>query len=698
MNTKLFITLLIANGLSGLIYAQKEGNVWHFGHGQTINFNSGVPVQNGVSEMVTFEGCASWSDANGNLLFYTNGGGRLPNSGQDGGKIWNRNHQVMYDMQGTQGGGFSAAQSSVVIPKPGQSDQFYLFTMEEVEYNLEGEIPGQVGGRGLSYFEIDMTLNGGLGGVTNYVQTIYGPIYESVCAVRHTNGTDYWIVVQNVSGYGVTCVPVTSSGVGAPVEHDFGFVVFSGIEASPNGKKMVFKSDDQTVIVDFDATTGTFGQADSTIQRQGNCEFSPNSQRLLMVQGDKFRSFDLNAPNIAASEYEIGWFTGGGTQFVTRMQLASDGRIYVANIKYPAGKTYMTAIVCPNSATPTLAINVLQLPDTENLFFGLPNFPDHLFAQDDPPLPITASNDTTICAGSAANLMVNQDPTWTYSWSNGAQTPEISVDEAGFYKITVTDGCRFGYDSVSVSVNSIGSVTAFADNVICAGSTMSLNGNVPTGSTITWTAMPPNTPIANPQALATTATPTSTSIFILTATLDGCTASDTTAVFVEPFVVATLTPPMTTIELGETVALTASGGQNYVWSPAEGLSCADCANPVASPTETQTYQVIVSAPGSCPDTLQAEIVVILPDCNIKIPTAFTPEQTENDLFGPVSAYNDMTLSIFSRWGQNIYTGTTNWNGQYNGVAAPPDVYFYKINLTDECGQKKAFTGEVTLIR
>ena len=135
-------------------FAQKEANVWHFGNGHCLDFNSGVPVQIAGSSIQTFEGSSSYCDAQGNLLFYTNGGGREPAfSGQDGGHIWDRNNGVMYDMQGTEGGGFSAAQSSVIFEAPGQADVYYVFTMEELEYYV-GASPAtaaaQPVGRGLS--------------------------------------------------------------------------------------------------------------------------------------------------------------------------------------------------------------------------------------------------------------------------------------------------------------------------------------------------------------------------------------------------------------------------------------------------------------------------------------------------------------------------------------------------------------------
>ncbi|MEM8909236.1 MAG: hypothetical protein AAGD05_15425, partial [Bacteroidota bacterium] len=67
-------------------WAQKEGNIWYFGDQAGVNFNQGNGVIDTDNNIVTFEGCASISDTAGNLLFYTNGGGRDPlATGQDGG-------------------------------------------------------------------------------------------------------------------------------------------------------------------------------------------------------------------------------------------------------------------------------------------------------------------------------------------------------------------------------------------------------------------------------------------------------------------------------------------------------------------------------------------------------------------------------------------------------------------------------------
>jgi hypothetical protein len=149
MNTKSALLLLKLFAVckfllfnSFVAIGQKQANIWHFGDSICVDFTSGAPVQIPGSSQATFEGCASYCDSLGNLLMYTNGGGREPLfSGQDGGHIWNRNNEIMYDMQGIEGGGFSAAQSSVIVEAPGEEAVYYVFTMDEGEFNVGASVP-----------------------------------------------------------------------------------------------------------------------------------------------------------------------------------------------------------------------------------------------------------------------------------------------------------------------------------------------------------------------------------------------------------------------------------------------------------------------------------------------------------------------------------------------------------------------------
>ena len=59
--------------LSTSVYAQKEANIWYFGNKAGLDFNSGSPVTLTDRQLNTSEGCATISNANGQLLFYTDG-------------------------------------------------------------------------------------------------------------------------------------------------------------------------------------------------------------------------------------------------------------------------------------------------------------------------------------------------------------------------------------------------------------------------------------------------------------------------------------------------------------------------------------------------------------------------------------------------------------------------------------------------
>lgn len=97
--------------------------------------------------------------------------------------------------------------------------------------------------------------------------------------------------------------------------------------------------------------------------------------------------------------------------------------------------------------------------------------------------------------------------------------------------------------------------------------------------------------------------------------------------------------------------------------------------------------------------------IIIDGGNIKVPTGFTPNgDTFNDSFKPsYDRIHDMTYTIYSRWGDLMYTGDLNdngWDGKIRGGALAPDgVYVYVVNGHYYDGTIAGpFTGVVTLYR
>lgn len=684
--------------VSNVTLAQKEGNIWHFGLGAALDFNSGTSVPTTPSAMMSFEGSASIADANGNLLFYSNGGGRDPIlSGQSSGKIWNRNHEVMYDMGNTEGGGFSAAQSAVIIPKPGTPNHYYLFTMEELEFDVGGVVPGQPQGRGLSYFEIDMSLNGGLGGVSAYNGMIYVPTYEGLCAIRHSNGSDYWILVHRSDGSGLAIFSVTAAGVNLYAFQPVPSGSSSVIKASPDGRWISTGSLAGQTLIRFDPGVGLLGvQFLLGNLAARSAEFSSTSQRLFVLNGnDDLVYYDLNSPDIPASETPVATVPSAGI-INAQMQLGPDGEIYFVQNSLLDQIVYLSSIVCLNT-TPFVNLKKHAFPFSDGLFFfGLPNFDNGIFKKDaEPPLIIELGDQLSLCGPDTLVLNTGIYDA-LYQWSNGETTQTLSVSSPGIYAVTVTAaGCGIAIDSVEIQQVELLTVNAGTDTSICEGQAFQLNGSG--NGNFLWSpdSLVSNPGIGNPNFIGT-----ESASLVLRIETQGCSVQDTLNITVNENPVASAFPADTTIQAGASVLLNGLGNGTASWSPENGLSCINCLSPLATPEDSTLYIFTLQNDAGCIDTAQVWIRVIPPDCMPEIPNAFTPNgDGANDVFQPVGASIDaFVLRIYNRWGQLVFSGNAPWDGRGNGlVEAASDVYVYRLTI-QLCGQSLISDGEVTLLR
>ena len=161
-----------------------------------------------------------------------------------------------------------------------------------------------------------------------------------------------------------------------------------------------------------------------------------------------------------------------------------------------------------------------------------------------------------------------------------------------------------------------------------------------------------------------------------------------------------------TICLGESTRLkaTATGGglYTYAWSPAGSLTGADTAEPVAMPTQTETYTVTVTdVETGCTATGSVTIYFRATECQppyIFVPKAFTPNgDGHNDFFRVRSAViTKIYFIVYNRWGEEVYrTEDVNhlgWDGRFRGVAATPDAYGWYLEAW--CGNEEGPPGYV----
>jgi gliding motility-associated-like protein len=87
-------------------------------------------------------------------------------------------------------------------------------------------------------------------------------------------------------------------------------------------------------------------------------------------------------------------------------------------------------------------------------------------------------------------------------------------------------------------------------------------------------------------------------ITLISTNANGCkdTLVSTVTIYPLPHVVA---PPDTTICVPDAIQLFASGAKTYVWSPATGLSCTNCSEPMASPSGVTDYIVLGTDSNGC---------------------------------------------------------------------------------------------------
>ena len=461
-------------------------------------FNGDSPEVLTGSPMESFEGSSSICDEDGNLLFFTNGGGQPtlnPALPLPPGIIWDQNGDVMYDMIGEQGGGYSSQQSSVIVPKPGSSSNFYLFTMDELE-NVEN--------RGLRYFEVDMNGNGGLGEVVVADQQLYGPTYEALVAIRHQNEEDYWIIIVNPQNpqreflvYEATAFGVSLSG---NYTFDLGpFELFpSKIKASPTGDRINQRQSGEITFFDFDNATGVISNpikiATTTF---GFGDFSPSGRYYYCEDGDfpataERRISRIDLSNLSPdSPFEVIDIVTVDANNYLQWQLGPLGQIYFFEV---TGST-LGAIQCPDSETPSVEPQYLSLISTPgasftNNSYALPNFPNHFFYQPIIPLELTGDTLYEICGNDSVTLSVQTNKCVDLLWSTGETTDSITVAAVGIYTVTATDGCESETLEIEVGNLALSQLTVDAPTVVCEGSSISITGVL--DSALSWTWLDPN--------------------------------------------------------------------------------------------------------------------------------------------------------------------------------------------------------------
>lgn len=413
-----------------LSYSQGRDNLWMLGYSTPpitgkadIEFSSGSPFVSTSNRNINLSfAFANITDTNGNLLFYTNGAvvaNALDNIMPNGDSL----SPATYTFSGAwQYYGFPIPQASLIIPDPGDSSRYYLFHSSVDVLSNGAQAPLH-----LYYSIIDMDADSGLGDVISKNNILISDTVAggNILACKHANGRDWWVIEPEFTSTGYYIFLVSPNGVQLINKQYFG-QRFGGDGQSVfnlQGTKYArYDGTNGVDIFDFDRCSGTLSNNLNTLKYDTlggiGVSFSPDGTKLYVSRSIHLSQFDLNAPNILASEITVAIWDSTYSPFATTFycqQLAPDGKIYIATT---STNNVMHIIDSPNSVG--LGCNViqhgLQLPVLND--GTVPNHPNYHLG------PVVGSICDSLSVGlsenniQSANLRLNPNPASKQVWVN----------------------------------------------------------------------------------------------------------------------------------------------------------------------------------------------------------------------------------------------------------------------------------------
>lgn len=438
------------------IYGQFESSNWYFGFNAGIHFNKDGTVEaltNG--QLNSFEGCASISDDQGQLLFYT-----------DGTTVYNSQHSIMENGENLYGLD-SSTQSAIVIPLPENPNIYYIITAAQ---------SFDVVKNGLHYSVVDISMDSGNGAVTLKNVRLLDYTSEKIAAVvKDCTANSIWLLALGSDSGGQTpyntyfSFEITPAGFALPVVkspvNDFndyrGYLKFSS-----NGRKLV--NADMTsglYLYDFNVDTGvvtngeeiTINALDDTFAY--GVEFSPNGNLLYVHASNDLQQLtghtaSLYQYNLLASDISMSQVVLDESRDLYRgaLQLGPNGKIYRSlSETYFNGTPFLGVINNPNELgfAADYAHNAVPL-NGRLAAQGLPPFVTSFNADVEIFSNELSLNQTELelCFGDELVLEATYFPGATYIWekddmvitnevSHVLEIISASLTDAGEYQVTV---------------------------------------------------------------------------------------------------------------------------------------------------------------------------------------------------------------------------------------------------------------------
>lgn len=730
--------------------SQKQNNNWCFGTNAGLNFGTSSPTPF-VSGIASFEVNACVSDRHtGALLFYT-----------DGVHVWDKNGIQMPngDSIGTDYS-YTSSQGALIIPYPDDSSKYYIFTLEHFQ-TATGHLKYSVvdmtlnGGNGdiipsLKNIIIDSNL---IEGMTS--KNACG--FHWLVAMKRASND---FVVYKIGPSGNISLPVVSPKNYArgsqgqtnirlsPSSSLLGITAFNGTG-----------NISYVALHNFNISTGkiTNGKVIDSVVGSNEfygCEFSPDESRLYVTAYLHRNTYQYNlvtktVPAINSSRKLLYYSPG----LIGALQIGPDSNIYIPffNTQYlgrisncdalfpncvfnPTAITLSNSTLCavalpqpvhfadepvilPGNRIDTVACNVnyaiLHARGVHQSYLWQDNstadtfavnasgvywvkmtdscleHTDTFFAVINPAMSLDLGNDTVICPGKSITLSNKYPNTivMQYHWSTGSTDTSITLSDTGNYVLTLSKDICIASDTIHIGRKPNPYVYIGKDTSICENTSVTLRCN---------------TQAAGTQYLWNTGSTTDNitangGLYTLQVNSEGCIGTDSV-------LVTNLRLPFVNLGNDTTMcfpdyisipqAMIKGTGYSFLWSD----SRTDSARVIDN--EGRYSLRLTNVCGVAEDTINVQYG----NCSIWFPKAFSPNNDgRNDyahLIGDLGNVSRFYITIYNRWGQNVYTSDNvwqGWDGSFKGQRAESSTYYYMIKLVYK-GKEQRWKGDITIVR
>jgi gliding motility-associated-like protein len=168
--------------------------------------------------------------------------------------------------------------------------------------------------------------------------------------------------------------------------------------------------------------------------------------------------------------------------------------------------------------------------------------------------------------------------------------------------------CRVVSLPLVININANPVTTVTSNSPICEGATLSMTAGG--GVQYDWTGPGPFTSSGGNATMQNAQVSAAGEYYVTVTDAAGCARLDSITIQINQGPVAATNFAEASICQGDNITIEGTGGLTYEWRPAFGLSSVSIENPVASPADTTTYELIVTNEFACTDSAEVTINVI----------------------------------------------------------------------------------------